>query len=58
MPKQFFEMVLCNGSYVMRVFVGFVIAETYGVIVNLRTKERREWWEASRQEIMRVTGIG
>ncbi len=56
-PKQFFETVLCDGSYVMRIFVGFVISETYGVIMNMRTKERREWWEVSRDGIMRTTGI-
>ncbi len=27
------------------------------MIINMRTKERREWWEVSRKGIMRVTGI-
>ena len=57
-PKQFFEVVLVDGPYVMRVFIGCVIAQTYGVVVNLRTHARREWWEASRREIQRITGIG
>lgn len=56
-PKQFFEVVMVDGSYVMRIFVGAVIANTYGRIVNFRTHQRAEWWEASRPEIMRATGI-
>ncbi len=56
-PKQFFEVVLRDGPYVMRVFVGFVIANTYGNIINYRTMQRAEWWEVNRPEIARATGV-
>ena len=56
-PRQFFEIVMRDGPYVMRIFTGFVIANTYGRILNFHTMERAEWWEASRPEICRATGI-
>jgi chromosomal replication initiation ATPase DnaA len=56
-PKQFFEIVLPKGPSVVTAFVGAVISETIGTIVNTRTAERREWWEASYEEIGRVSGI-
>ena len=56
-PRQFFEVVMADGPYVMRIFVGAVIANTYGKILNFRTMECAEWWTASRDAIRRETGI-
>lgn len=56
-PKQYFEHVIPAGPPVLAAFVGAVIAQTVGVIVNFHTSERREWWEASYSEIGRVCGI-
>lgn len=57
MPRQFFEIVQRSEVPVVSSFVASVVDQTYGVIVNYHTSERREWWEASYPEIGRVTGI-
>lgn len=57
MPKQFFEVVLRSEPSVVTAFVAAVIDQTYGIILNYHTGERREWWEASKPEISRTTGI-
>jgi hypothetical protein len=56
-PKQYFEVVMRKEKPVVQAFVLAVIDQTVGVIVNYNTGERREWWEASYPEIMRVAGI-
>ncbi|MBE2200502.1 MAG: hypothetical protein IAE79_17940 [Anaerolinea sp.] len=57
MPRQFFEVVLRSESPVVTAFVAAVVDQTYGVIINYHTGERREWWEASYPEIGRVCGL-
>lgn len=57
MPRQFFEIVLRSEPPVVTAFVAAVVDQTYGIIVNFHTGERREWWEASYPEIGRVCGI-
>ena len=54
---SFFEVVVPVGPSVVVLFVATVIHQTIGWIVNYRTGERREWWEASYSEIGRVAGI-
>lgn len=56
-PRQFFEIVLRSEPPVVTAFVAAVVDQTHGVIINYHTGERREWWEASHEEIGRVAGI-
>lgn len=56
-PRQFFEVVIRSEPSVVTAFVAAVIDQTYGVIVNYHTSERREWWTASYAEIGLACGI-
>lgn len=57
MPRQFFEHILVSEPPVVIQFCAAVVAQTYGVILNFHTGERREWWEASQSDISILAGI-
>ena len=56
-PNQFFEVVLPDEPPALTAFVGAVIYQTIGHIVNWHTGERREWWDASYVDIGEAAGI-
>lgn len=56
-PRQFFTAVIPDGPPSVVAFVGAVIDQTLGVIINYHTGERREWWEASYSLIGATAGL-
>lgn len=57
MPMQYFEIIIPAGPPRVASLVGQVAKHTIGHVVNWKTSERREWWDASNEEIAEVCGF-
>ena len=56
-PNQFFTDVIPAGPAVVTAIVATIIYQTIGTIINWRSLERREWYEASNRQLAADAGI-